>query len=264
MPPKITPLTIILGTFATWTLYWTLERMYLYSHPTPETMVNASIWMPSDAPDDWKAALGGAMSLMYAPDREFMSRVVHVQLSGVMAICCLVNLFLGDDVAALSIKERAMSRKASIHRFTGRVFQSCVIPWSLYLNYTLFVHGMINFGPVVDNGDKLAAIVSTLSFASGLCFIIHSKNVKAHKFCMIVGSAALFTIPVQRLYWFLVMKVMIRSVDVFKGNLMNYFIGVDATFILAVLTVFTLGYIYAKDNYADVKFKKKMDGKKVA
>lgn len=145
MPPKITPLTIILGTFATWTLYWTLERMYLYSHPTPETMVNASIWMPSDAPDDWKAALGGAMSLMYAPDREFMSRVVHVQLSGVMAICCLVNLFLGDDVAALSIKERAMSRKASIHRFTGRVFQSCVIPWSLYLNYTLFVHGMINF-----------------------------------------------------------------------------------------------------------------------
>ena len=151
---------------------------------------------------------------------------------------------------------RLLSHFATSSTSTDNLTHIYVFLFQLYLLYLQ--------GPVVDNGDKLAAIVSTLSFASGLCFIIHSKNVKAHKFCMIVGSAALFTIPVQRLYWFLVMKVMIRSVDVFKGNLMNYFIGVDATFILAVLTVFTLGYIYAKDNYADVKFKKKMDGKKVA
>jgi hypothetical protein len=102
-------------------------------------------YMPSDAPDDWKAALAGAMSLMYAVDREFMSRIIHVQLSGVLAICCIINLYLGDDVASLSSKERLTSMKASIHRFTGRIFQSCLIPWSLYLNYTLFVHGMINF-----------------------------------------------------------------------------------------------------------------------
>jgi hypothetical protein len=121
--------------------------MYLYSFPTPEAMVKATIpnYMPSDAPDDWKAALAGAMSLMYAVDREFMSRIIHVQLSGVLAICCIINLYLGDDVASLSSKERLTSMKASIHRFTGRIFQSCLIPWSLYLNYTLFVHGMINF-----------------------------------------------------------------------------------------------------------------------
>lgn len=121
--------------------------MYLYSFPTPETMVNATVpnYMPSDAPDDWKAALAGGLSRMYAVDREFMSRVVHVQLSGVMAICCVINLYLGDAVAKLSAKERLTSMKASIHRFTGRIFQSCVIPWSLYLNYTLFVYGMMDF-----------------------------------------------------------------------------------------------------------------------
>ena len=111
-------------------------------------MVNSTLknYMPwSDTPDEWKEAFGGAMSQMYAVDREFFSRVVHVQLSGVLAFCCLINLYLGNDVAALSAKERLTSKKAAVHRFTGRVFQSCVIPWSLYLNYVLFVHGMINF-----------------------------------------------------------------------------------------------------------------------
>jgi hypothetical protein len=147
MSTKITPTTIFLGLAAGWTVFWSAERMYLYSFPTPETMVNATVpnYMPSDAPDDWKAALAGGMSLMYAVDREFMSRVVHVQLSGVMAICCVINLYLGDAVAKLSAKERLTSMKASIHRFTGRIFQSCVIPWSLYLNYTLFVYGMMDF-----------------------------------------------------------------------------------------------------------------------
>ena len=80
---------------------------------------------------------------------------------------------------------------------------------------------------------------------------------------MVVGSAALFVIPVQRLYWFLVMKVMISSVEVFNGNLMNYFMTIDATLVLAVVTVSTLGYVYAKDSFAGVKFKK-MYMKKIA
>eukprot|EP00984_Skeletonema_dohrnii_P030515 scaffold22036_cov133-Skeletonema_dohrnii-CCMP3373.AAC.4 len=254
----IKPTSIFLGLIAAWTVFWCIERMYLYSYPTPEAMVKASIpmYMPSDAPDDWKGALAGAQSQMYNADREFMSRVVHVQLSGVMALCCLINLYTGDDVAKLSEQGRMTSMKASIHRFTGRIFQSCVIPWSLYLNYILFVHGMINFGPIVDSLDKVASIVATISFGAGLRFIIHSKNVKAHKFCMVVGSAALLVIPVQRLYWFLVMKVMISSVKVFNGNLMNYFMTIDATLVLAVVTVSSLGYVYAKDSYAGVKFKK--------
>ena len=144
----ITPTSIILGLIGTWTAYWSIERMILYSHSTPETMVNSSLtnYMPwSETPTEWKEAFGGAMSQMYALDREFYSRVIHVQLSGVLAFCCLINLYLGNDVAALSVKERVASKKAAVHRFTGRVFQSCVIPWSLYLNYVLFVHGMINF-----------------------------------------------------------------------------------------------------------------------
>ena len=145
---KIAPTTVILGLMGTWAAFWSLERMVLYSYSTPDTMVNSTLhnYMPwSDTPEEWKQAFGGAMSQMYAIDREFFSRVIHVQLSGVIALCCLINLYLGDDVAALSDAELLTSTKAWIHRFTGRVFQTCVIPWSLYLNYVLFVHGMINF-----------------------------------------------------------------------------------------------------------------------
>ncbi|KAL7500820.1 hypothetical protein ACHAWT_008996 [Skeletonema menzelii] len=263
---KIAPTTVILGLMGTWTAFWSLERMVLYSYSTPDTMVNSTLhnYMPwSDTPEEWKQAFGGAMSQMYAIDREFFSRIIHVQLSGVLALCCLINLYLGDDVAALSDAERLTSTKAWIHRFTGRVFQTCVIPWSLYLNYVLFVHGMINFGPVVDSIDKVASITATLAFGSGLCFIIHSKNIKAHKFCMIVGSAALFVIPVQRLYWFLVMNYML-SFEFFNGNLMNYFMTLDATFVMATLTVIGLGSAYAKDTYGDVKLHFKKGTKKVA
>jgi len=149
----ITPASIVLGLMGTWTAYWSVERMILYSHSTPETMVNSTLknYMPwSNTPTEWKEAFGGAMSQMYAIDREFFSRVVHVQLSGVLAFCCLINLYLGNDVAALSAKDRMTSKKAAVHRFTGRVFQSCVIPWSLYLNYVLFVHGMINFVSILS------------------------------------------------------------------------------------------------------------------
>ena len=146
---KITPtsLILVLIVIGTWTAYWSLERMYLYTHSTPDAMVNFTLrnYIPSDAPEEWKQAFSEAMSQMYSVDREFFSRVVHVQLSGLIAFCCLINLYLGDDVAALSTTERVTSRKAAIHRFTGRMFQSSVIPWSLYLNYVLFVHGMINF-----------------------------------------------------------------------------------------------------------------------
>ena len=102
------------------------------------------------------------MSQMYAVDREFYSRVIHVQLSGVLAFCCLINLYLGNDVAALSAKERMTSKKAAVHRFTGRVFQSCLIPWSLYLNYVLFVHGMINFVSILSCSNILPFAVMVL------------------------------------------------------------------------------------------------------
>lgn len=81
---------------------------------------------------------------------------------------------------------------------------------------------------------------------------------------MIVGSASLFVIPVQRLYWYLVMNYLL-SLDFFNGNLMNYFMTLDATFVMATLTVATLGYAYAKDTYGDVKLYLKKGGtKKVA
>jgi hypothetical protein len=81
---------------------------------------------------------------------------------------------------------------------------------------------------------------------------------------MVVGSAALFVIPVQRLYWFLVFNVMINSVATLNGNLMNYFKVLDGTMIFAMLTVSTLGYVYAKENYDDVKLSKKIGGTKLA
>jgi uncharacterized membrane protein YozB (DUF420 family) len=118
-------------------------------------------------------------------------------------------------------------------------------------------------GPVVDTIDKVASIISTLAFGSGLCFIIHSKNIKAHKFCMIVGSASLFVIPVQRLYWYLVMNYLL-SLEFFNGNLMNYFMTLDATFVMATLTVTGLGYAYAKDTYGDIKLYFKKGGTKKA
>lgn len=80
---------------------------------------------------------------------------------------------------------------------------------------------------------------------------------------MIVGSASLFVIPVQRLYWFLVMNYLL-SLEFFNGNLMNYFMTLDATFVLAALTVTGLGYAYAKDTYGDVKLYFKKGGTKKA
>ena len=68
--------------------------MHLYSYSSPEVMANFTVanYMPLDAPDEWKGALSGAMGMMYNSDREFFSRVVHVNLSGVMAIACIINL----------------------------------------------------------------------------------------------------------------------------------------------------------------------------
>ena len=117
-------------------------------------------------------------------------------------------------------------------------------------------------GPVIDSFDKICSIISTLSFGAGLCFITHSKNIQAHKFCMIVGSAALLFIPIQRLHWILAVKVVFPSVENFNGNLANYFKMLDATFFFAAVTTTMLGYVYAKENFADVKFKK-VDAKKV-
>jgi hypothetical protein len=55
------------------------------------------------------------------------------------------------------------------------------------------------------------------------------------------------------------------SLEFFNGNLMNYFMTLDATFVLATLTVSGLGYAYAKDTYGDVKsYFKKGGTKKVA
>lgn len=69
---------------------------------------------------------------------------------------------------------------------------------------------------------------------------------------MIVGSASLFVIPTQSLYWFLVINLL-GSVEVLNPTSMNYIMARDATFVLATLTVVGLGVIYAKDSYADVK-----------
>ena len=174
--------TVVLGLIGTWTAFWSLERMVLYSYPTPDTMINSTLhnYMPwSDTPEEWKQAFGGAMSQMYAIDREFFSRIIHVQLSGVIAFCCLINLYLGDDVAALSDAERLTSTKAWIHRFTGRVFQTCVIPWSLYLNYVLFVHGMINF---VSNIDQ-SYVMCQSSFSVTKLIRFHSILIKTGPDC---------------------------------------------------------------------------------
>ena len=189
MTVKATPSLALLSIFGLWTGFWCIERMYLYSFATPEAMVNATVpmYLPYvDAPEEWKGALGGALSMMYAPDREFFSRIVHVQLSGVLALCCLINLTIGNTVAALGPSERPNALVAIVHRFTGKTFQICVVPWSLYLNYVLFVHGMIPFGPVVDTLDKIASLVSTLAFGAGLCIGTYfvwttSKDMKASR-----------------------------------------------------------------------------------
>lgn len=256
-----TPALALLSFFGLWTAFWCVERMYLYSFATPEAMVNATVpfYMPyPDAPEEWKGALAGALSMMYAPDREFFSRVVHVQLSGVLALCCLVNLAVGNEVAALPASARPAAAVAVVHRFAGRTFQICAVPWSLYLNYVLFVHGMIPFGPVVDTLDKVASVVSTLAFGAGLRYVLaREKNIPAHRCCMVVGSAALFVIPIQRLYWYLTTNYIVRSLEYYGGNLMNYFVTVDMTFVAATATVVAMGYFYAKDDFSAVTVGKK-------
>lgn len=45
---------------------------------------------------------------------------------------------------------------------------------------------------------------------------------------------------------------------------MNYFMTLDATFVMATLTVIGLGYAYSKDTYGDVKLYFKKGTKKAA
>ena len=45
---------------------------------------------------------------------------------------------------------------------------------------------------------------------------------------------------------------------------MNYFMTLDATFVMATLTVSGLGYAYAKDTFGDVKLYFKKGGTKKA
>lgn len=214
-----------------WIVYWVVTRMYLYSFPTLEKMVSDSLalFMPwSDTPEEWKQIFGGAMGAMYAPDRDFMSRVVHVQLSGVMALACVFNLMTGDMIIAAN----KGSTLAKIHRTSGQVFKACFVPWALFLNYTLFIHGMIPFGPIVDNADKIASVTATTAFPAGI-LAISKGNVSVHRTCMVVGSAALLFIPIQRLFWCLFAHKMVSSANEFGGNIGLYFQSVDCTMFAA-------------------------------
>jgi hypothetical protein len=213
-------------------------------------MVNSSmpIFLPPDATEEWTRPLGGAFSAMYAPDREFMSRIVHVQLSAIMALCCLFNITQGWIVAKMGAEERKSSNLACAHRLSGQTLGVCSVPWTLFMGYTLFIHGMIPFGPVVDYGDKLAFLVCASAFPSGIWYASLGKF-KAHRACMIWGTAELWHIPLQRFFWHIAV-VCAGSIETF-GHLGNYFKIVDGTVYLSHITVLSIAFYYTKGTVKD-------------
>jgi hypothetical protein len=231
-----------------------LNRAYFYSFSDPASVVNASlpIFLPPDATEEWTGALAGLFAAMYAPDREFMSRTVHVQLSAVMALCSLFNLMQGSIVMNLSLEERKSSRLASnlarAHRIAGQTLGVCLVPWTVCMGYTLFIHGMIPTGPVVEYGDKLAFLTCATAFPLGIRYASLGKF-KAHRACMILGTAELWYIPVQRFFW-RVAVVYAGSIDTF-GHIGNYFLTLDRTAILAQITVLAIASYYTKGTVKD-------------
>jgi hypothetical protein len=230
--------------------FFQLNRAYVYSFSGPEAMVNATmpLFLPADATEEWIGPLTGGFSAMYAPDREFMSRIVHVQLSSVMALCSLFNLFQGPLVVTMSPEERKSSYLARIHRLAGQTLGVCLGPWAIAMGYTLFVHGMIPFGPVVDYGDKLGFLVCAVAFPLGIWYASIGKF-KAHRACMIWGTAELWFIPLQRFFWRIAV-VCAGSIDTF-GHLGNYFMTLDGAVILSQITVLSIAVYYTKGTVKD-------------
>jgi hypothetical protein len=213
-------------------------------------MVNAtmSLFLPPDATEEWTGPLEGGFSAMYAPDREFMSRVVHVQFSAVMALCTLFNLIQGPLVMNMSPEERKSSNLARAHRLAGQALGVCLVPWTIFMGYTLFIHGMIPFGPVVDYGDKLGFLVCAAAFPLGIWYASLGKF-KAHRACMIWGTAALWYVPLQRFFWRIAV-VYAGSIETF-GHLGNYFTTLDGTVILSQITVFSIAFYSTKGTVKD-------------
>jgi hypothetical protein len=227
-----------------------LNRAYVYSFPTPDAMLNASlgIFLPPDATEEWTGALGGGLSTMYAPDREFMSRIIHVQLSMVMALCCLFNVSQGSVVMKMSPEGRKSSNIARAHRIAGQTLGVCCVPWTIGMGYTLFIHGMMPFGPVVETADKLAFLVCAVSFPAGIWYASLGKF-QAHRACMIWGTASLFHIPFQRFLWRLAV-IYAGSIEAFR-HLGNYFMTVDGAVILSGITSFSMAYYYTMGTVKD-------------
>ena len=88
----------------------------VYTFAAPDVMLDSSfrMFLPPDATEEWTGALGGAFRQMHDADCEFISRVVHVQLSAVMALCCMFNLIIGGAVRSQSPEERSKSHLAML------------------------------------------------------------------------------------------------------------------------------------------------------
>jgi hypothetical protein len=213
-------------------------------------MLNASmdLFLPPDATEEWTGPLGGGFAAMYAPDREFMSRTVHVQLSAVMALCSLFNIIQSPLVMNMSPEERKSSNLARVHRVAGQTLGVCLVPWTIFMGYTLFIHGMIPFGPVVDYGDKLGFLVCAAAFPLGIRYASLGKF-KAHRACMIFGTAGLWSIPLQRFFWRIAV-VYAGSIATF-GHLGNFFMTLDGAVILSQITVLSIAFYYTKGTVKD-------------
>jgi hypothetical protein len=244
------PIIFLPGTNTFLRSLFQLNRVYVYSFVGPDTMINSSmhLFLPPDATDEWTAPLEGGFAAMYAPDREFMSRIVHVQLSAVLALCSLFNIVQGPLVMSMSPEERKSSTLARTHRLAGQTLGITLVPWTIFMFYTLFLHGMIPFGPVVEYGDKLGFLLCVTAFPLGIWYASVGKF-KAHRACMIWGTAALWYIPLQRLLWRLAV-VYAGSIETF-GHLGNYFLTLDRTVMLSHITVLAIAFYYTKGTVKD-------------
>lgn len=240
-----------------WMAWWSAERAYVYTFSTPDVMLSSSfrLFLPPDATEEWTGALGGAFRQMYDADREFMSRVVHVQMSAVMALCCIFNLIIGNTVRSQSPDERSKSYLAMLHRAAGQTLTVCYVPWTTFLFYNLFIHGMIPFGSLVEYADKAALLICAITFPCGVLYA-KSKNWAAHRAMMICGSSSLLYIPLQRFIW-RIFILYAGSIETF-GHLGNYFMSIDVTFTGSLLLCSLLAFWSTKGTVQSWSFEEKV------
>lgn len=100
-----------------------------------------------------------------------------------------------------------------LHRRLGYLYTLAFIPFMAEQVYTMFMVGSVDMGSAAHTMHMAGLVVLGITTPMGIV-LARLKRVPAHRICMTLSAAALFTDPVSRLAWVLLSKVGRGVVDI--------------------------------------------------